>query len=256
VLPALAATLLAAGVLLAFAGSERSARPAAQALAELEGMLDRAGYGLTQVSLTGHRFTPDSDIFDALELARTPTVLSFDTAAAQARIERLPWIERASIERVLPDRLEVHVTERAPYAVWRLGARHFLIDRTGSVLAPVASEAAPTLPRLAGEGAAGQARALHRALTAYPALARQVEVAERVGGRRWTLWLAGGRSIALPAEGEPQALARASLLVEALPAWASQIDLRAEGRTLVRATPGRDPETRPEPPARLAADGL
>ena len=41
-------------------------------------------------------------------------MLSFDSRAAQDRIERLPWVERASIERVLPDRLEVRVSERSP----------------------------------------------------------------------------------------------------------------------------------------------
>ena len=40
------------------------------------------------------------------------------------RIERLPWVERASIERIVPDRLEVRITERAPFAVWRLGDRN------------------------------------------------------------------------------------------------------------------------------------
>ena len=48
-------------------------------------------------------------------------MLSFDSRAAQERIERLPWVERASIERVFPDRLEVRITERV--AVRRLAPR-------------------------------------------------------------------------------------------------------------------------------------
>ena len=55
--------------------------------------------GLTQVSVTGHRYTPDSDILDAVGLDDARTMLSFDSRAAQDRIERLPWMERASIER-------------------------------------------------------------------------------------------------------------------------------------------------------------
>jgi len=250
---------MTATAFLVFAGPERSARPATQALAEIERMVELAGYGLTQVSLTGHRFTPDRDIFDAIGLRAAPTMLSFDSRAAQDRIERLPWIERASIERVLPDRLEVRVTERTPFAVWRRGARHYLIDKTGRVLAPVSPEAAPSLPRLAGEGAATEAAALTRLLAHHPALQRRIEFAERVGGRRWTLRLAGGGSIELPAEGEAEALAHAALLASAVQARASEIDLRVASRTLLRDGQGRNLQAEhvdQAPDARLATGGI
>jgi cell division protein FtsQ len=122
-LPAAAAALGAAAVFALLPGSGKSAPQLQPALAELERMLDQAGYGLTQIVLTGHRLTPDSDVFDAIDLGSTPTLLSFDSRAAQARVERLSWVERASIERVFPDRLEVHITERVPFAIWRLGSR-------------------------------------------------------------------------------------------------------------------------------------
>jgi hypothetical protein len=105
-LPAAAAALGAAAVFALLSGSGKSAPQLQPALAELERMLDHAGYGLTQIVLTGHRLTPDSDVFDAINLGSTPTLLSFDSRAAQARVERLSWVERASIERVFPDRLE------------------------------------------------------------------------------------------------------------------------------------------------------
>ena len=150
--------VLGAGLaIVAFAGVARDVNSPAPALAEIERIIELAGLGITQVSLTGHRYTPDSDIFDALDLASSPTMVSFDSRAAQRRIESLPWVERASVERVLPDRLDVHVVERAPYAVWRLNGRHFLVDKAGHVLATVPSDAMPTLPRVAGEGAAIEA---------------------------------------------------------------------------------------------------
>jgi hypothetical protein len=42
----------------------------APALAEIERLMELAGLGITQVSLTGHRFTVDSDVFDAWASAR------------------------------------------------------------------------------------------------------------------------------------------------------------------------------------------
>jgi len=219
---------------LVLAGSG-TARPTAPALAEIEHMIELAGYGLTQVSLTGHRLTLDSDIFDAIDLASAPTMLSFDSRATRKRIEALSWVEKASIERVFPDRLEVHITERTPFAVWRLGERHYLIDKTGRVLATVPPNMAPALPRLAGDGAATEAAGLFALLASYPDLARRIEVAERIGERRWTLRLLGGGAIALPADGVAEALARATALAGAArEAGIDAIDLRVAGRTLVR----------------------
>ena len=197
-----------------------------------------AGLDLQQVSVSGHRFTPDGDIFDAVDLAHAPTMLSFDVRAAKQRIERLPWVERASIERIIPDRLEVRIVERAAFAVWQAEGRTFLIDKSGRVLTAIAADAMPVLPRVAGDGAPAEAAALFSLLARHPDLLAQVKLAERVGGRRWTLRLADGGSIALPASGERQALARAVALGKAGIARMSDLDLRVEGRALSRKPRG------------------
>lgn len=237
-----------------FAGVARRVNSPAPALAEIERIMELAGFGLDQVSVTGHRYTLDSDIFDAVDLGSARTMLSFDSRAAQDRIERLPWVERASIERVVPDRLEVRIVERTPFAVWRQGSRFFLIDKSGRVLGPVPKEEMPSLPRVAGEGAPAEAARLFGLLAGQPSLAQQVEFAERIGGRRWMLRLADGSTMQLPADGEAEALARGMLVAAARRPKSSEIDLRVAERTLVR-----EPETGKEnmgPVARVAAGGI
>jgi cell division protein FtsQ len=224
---------------LVFAGLARPLKSPAPALAEIERIIELAGFGLTQVSLTGHRYTLDSDVFDAIGLGVARTMLSFDSRAAQDRIERLPWVERASIERVLPDRLEVRVSERSPYAVWQLGKRSFLIDKSGRVLTAVPRSAMPSLPRVAGEGAATEAAGLFALLAGHPALMARIDVAERVGERRWMLRLADGGTVQLPARGEAEALARALRIASARGPEVSEIDVRVPERTLVRGPEGR-----------------
>ena len=233
--------LTAVGIIafLVFAGLARPLNSPAPALAEIERIIDLAGFGLTQVSVTGHRYTPDSDILDAVGLDSARTMLSFDSRAAQDRIERLPWVERASIERVLPDRLEVRVSERSPFAVWRLGNRNFLIDKSGRILTAVPGDAMPSLPRVAGEGAATEAARLFALLAGHPALMARVDVAERVGERRWLLRLADGGTVQLPAHGEAEALTRALRVASARGPEAGEIDVRVPERTLVRESVGR-----------------
>ena len=235
-----ALALIAFGIVapLAFVGVARPLTSPAPALAEIERLIELAGFGLTQVSVTGYRYTLDSDIFDAIDLENAHTMLAFDTRAAQDRIERLPWVERASIERVLPDRLEVRIFERSPAAVWRRNGRTFLIDATGRVLAAIPPDAMLSLPRVAGEGAAAKAAGLHALLAEHPQAMTRVEVAERIGQRRWALRLTDGGSVQLPAYGEAQAIARWLRVAEARGPGAVEIDVRVEERTLVRAPEG------------------
>jgi len=205
----------------------------AAALAPVERGVELAGFGLSQVSVTGHRFTSDTDIYAALDLDGARTLLTFDAAAARARIERLPWIRRASIERVVPDRMEIRVTERVPFAVWRSGERNWLIDRAGRKLQQVPTDLMPQLLRVSGAGAPEEAAALFAVLVDFPQISARLDVAERVSERRWTLHLEGGLSVDLPATGEAEALARLVGLLKSGLGGARRIDLRVPTRAFV-----------------------
>jgi cell division protein FtsQ len=222
-------------------------RPPQSALPALEDVIELAGYGLQQVAVTGHRFTPDGDILDAVDLGRARTLLSFDPRAAQERIEALPWVERASVSRIFPDRLEITIKERTPFAVWSHNGRTVLIDKTGRILSPVAANAAPALPRVAGAGAPSQAAALFALLASHPSIANRLELAERVGERRWTLRLSGGLVVHLPADGEAAALARFTGFARSAPALTGEIDLRTPDRWRIR-----EPAAQSEPAQRAA----
>jgi cell division protein FtsQ len=195
--------------------------------------MELAGFGLQQVSVTGHRFTADTDIYGALDLDSVRTLLSFDAAAARVRLEQLPWIRRASIERVVPDRIDIRVNERAPFAVWRSGERNWLIDRSGRKLQLVPTDLMPQLLRVSGASAPEAAAALFAVLVDFPRIGGRLDVAERVAARRWTLHLEGGLSVDLPAAGEAEALARLTRLIELGLGSARRIDLRISNKTFV-----------------------
>ncbi|MBO0765158.1 MAG: FtsQ-type POTRA domain-containing protein [Hyphomicrobiaceae bacterium] len=222
------------------------------ALAPIEHAAELAGLGLQQVSVSGHRFTADTDIYAALDLDNARTLLSFDAGAARARIEELPWIKRASIERIVPDRIDVRVTERVPYVVWHDGERSWLTDRAGRKLQPAPGDVMPGLMRVSGEGAAEEAAALSALLLDFPQIARKLESAERVGRRRWTLRLKGGTRLELPARGEAEALARLTRLFELGLSGAERIDLRVSSRVLAE---GLDAANADEAPAVSAGRG-
>jgi cell division protein FtsQ len=215
----------------------RQTRAIVPLLPDAAQVLSWTGLRIDQVALSGQRFASDTDIFDALDLPNARSLLSFDSTVARERIEQLPWIETARISRIFPGALDVRITERKPAALWLRGGRELLIDATGRVLSAVQPGTQTGLPRVAGEGAAAQAQALLDLVRRYPPIAARFDLAERVGGRRWTLHLQDGVTIHLGADREAVAFAElssADSLGKLLSGHDLIIDLRTRGRITVR----------------------
>jgi cell division protein FtsQ len=52
----------------------------------------------------------------------------------RAQLEAIPWVERATVMRLLPDQIRVSVVERQPVAFTRLGKQVGLVDASGVLL--------------------------------------------------------------------------------------------------------------------------
>lgn len=170
---------------------------------QIDAALVMLGLGIDEISLDGHKHTPDKDIFTALGATGT-TLLRLDLEAARRRIEALPWVAEARLSRQLPGKLKVEIRERTPAALWLDGERTALVDASGRVLGYLGTFVPPELPRISGEGAPEAAGALLTALAGVPNIKEKLAIAHRIGGRRWTLELADGLVLKLAA-GHPGA---------------------------------------------------
>jgi cell division septal protein FtsQ len=65
---------------------------------------------------------------------RGRSILRVNLEAARTAIMASPWIGEVSIARVLPSTIQIHVTERVPMAIARVGTRLYLVDNTGVVI--------------------------------------------------------------------------------------------------------------------------
>lgn len=207
------------------------------ALPPLADVAQKVGLGLDQIAVTGHKFTSDEAIFKALDLAAARHLIGYDSEAARLRVEALPWVATVELRRLYPGQLNVHITERAAFAVWAHDGREELVDKTGRVLQSVPAGSITHLPRVSGEGAGAAAADLMFLLARFQPLAKAFASAERVEGRRWSVRLGNGGRIELPADGE--ALALAGLDTDGqLDRLASRppviVDLRAPGRIATR----------------------
>ena len=139
----------------------------------------------------------------------------------------------------------MRITERRPAAVWASDGRDYLVDASGRVLSALKAGTNVRLPRLSGAGAPEQAQALLEVIVRFPRIAERFQMAERVGGRRWTLHLKDGVIVHLGADREAVAFAALSSPEELGKFLSSRnviVDLRVAGRIAVRPAPQSAPQ--------------
>lgn len=205
------------------------------------------GFTVQEVLVTGRGETSREDLLEALSIARGAPILAYDFQAAKARIETLPWVLHARIERLLPDTLVVHLVERRPMALWQNQGEFSLIDDNGVVITREDLGRFASLIHVVGEDAPDHVGGLLELLETQPELKSHVKAAVRVGGRRWDLSLNGGVAVRLPADNAPGALARLAAFEEdsgVLGRDVRVLDLRVPDRVIVRRKPNavRRPE--------------
>jgi cell division protein FtsQ len=200
----------------------------------------QSGFRVRNVLVEGRVETKSGDILAALKAERGAPLLDIDVAAAKARLEGLPWIKSAEVERQLPDTLRVKVEERKPFALWQLGQRLSVIDREGVVIVKDNVGRFADRPLVVGEGAERRAAEILDLVASEPAISKAVDAAVLVSGRRWNLRLKGGIEVRLPEEGMDAAwhrLARMERETRLLNKAITAIDLRQSDRVIVGLTP-------------------
>lgn len=159
-----------------------------------------AGVSVNEVKLYNRQHSSKKEILDALNVKIGTPLLSFDVEAAKARIEKIGWVAEAEVQTIFPDRLEIKIIEREPFAIWQIDGKHHLVDRNGVLVADKVLHGYHLLPLIVGEGAATEALGLLSALEERPEIFEHIRALVRVGKRRWDMDLKNGIHILLPAE--------------------------------------------------------
>lgn len=220
---------------------------ATEARLELNRISAGMGIRLQDIRVTGRVRTQPDHILAALHIRRGESLLGLDVPRTKERLEALPWIKSAVVERRLPDMLRLTIVERVPVALWQREGRFVLLDGEGR---EIADDIEPyrALPVVVGERAPEQLGALLALLHSQPSLEPRIKAAVLVAGRRWNLRLDGvdrGIDVRLPEEEPAGALAR---LVEfdrrhgLLKRRLAMVDMRLPDRLVVRMEGADEPE--------------
>jgi cell division protein FtsQ len=87
---------------------------------------------VSSVEVHGEKRLTKKEILDLSGIRIGDNIFSLDLKDIARKLSSQPWIRFARVERRLPDALVIHVEERQPVALARIGERLFLVDRDGT----------------------------------------------------------------------------------------------------------------------------
>ena len=202
-----------------------------------EAALIAAGFWVERIEISGHVETAELAILEQLELDGSRSLVTYDVAAARARLASLPWVATATVRKHYPDRLLVAVKERVPFALWQRNHTISLIDRTGKAIAPYEDPRFANLPLVVGRGANAEAEAFLSLLEGFPDIAERLRATVLVAERRWNMVFENGITVKLPETNVGEALEQLAVL-DAVDGLLSRdvtiVDLRLSDRVTVR----------------------
>jgi cell division protein FtsQ len=199
------------------------------------------GFAIEDVKVSGNRETSEIDILERLGLDGTTSLVALDVKEARKRLTELPWVEDVSVRKVYPGTIEIALKEREAFAIWQHGTDLSLIEKNGSVIAPLRDNKFSSLPLFVGRDAETAAASFADEFDSWPELKSRVKAYIRVAGRRWDLRLENGIVVKLPEHNVPRAmdmLASLDASEQLLERDIAAVDLRLEDRTTVQLTEG------------------
>jgi cell division protein FtsQ len=87
-----------------------------------------------QIELSGNHVVSRDAVLQQFVRDRGRSVLSIPLDTRRSALEELSWVETANVQRILPNRIRVEITERTPIAFLRNGTELGLIDAHGVIL--------------------------------------------------------------------------------------------------------------------------
>jgi cell division protein FtsQ len=87
-----------------------------------------------QIELAGNHYVPRATVLEIFAPDRGHNVLRIPIEERRRQLEAVPWVEQASVYRILPNTIQAEIVERTPIAFLRDGNDTALVDVHGVIL--------------------------------------------------------------------------------------------------------------------------
>lgn len=198
------------------------------------------GFHVDDIVISGRLHTQKSEILEALSIDRNSNILQLNLNELKEKIESLPWIHKAKLQRTyFPNILQVDIEEKEVKSIWQFENNFYPIDAEGDI---IDSDYIPTSPLLLiiGEGAPKNIKDLMLSIQDDPEIFNRIKVANFISQRRWDIILDSiedGITIKLPEDNIREAWQKLLYLNKTrglLKRKLTIIDLRLENKVVVR----------------------
>jgi cell division protein FtsQ len=193
------------------------------------------GLELREIIVFGRNRTSNRSLFWALQMAKGNHMWVQSLTTMHARLESLPWVKSACVQRRLPWTLVVHLVEKTPMAIWQNAGKKCVIDQDGKPIVGALPKKFGHLIVVTGKEAPDHVRSL---LDQLPKISRlpAIKAACFLRSQRWDLYLENGMRIQLPEHNRGKALSK-MLRFWSILQHASLIDLRFSDALIFKPKP-------------------
>ncbi len=106
------------------------------------------------IEVNGTHNVPRAQIMEVMGGDIGRNIFFIPLTERKAQLEKIPWVESASVMRFVPNRLQIEIRERTPIAFARVGSRISLIDAGGTLMElPTSSKQKFSFPVIVGMNA-------------------------------------------------------------------------------------------------------
>jgi len=173
-----------------------------------------AGFVVEQVDVMGEGRLNERDIRLAAQIQTGSYFFGVDLNEVRDRTENLPWVDRAVVRRLWPNRIVVQVVETKPYAMWQKDGELHLLAKSGKPIVPVkeALSVPSALKTYVGPKAPIHASAIEAKLISHDDIWSRVESLVQFPSGRWDLHMNNDIIVRLPEDNVEVAVKRLAKL--------------------------------------------
>jgi cell division protein FtsQ len=185
------------------------------------------------IQTVGRERASKNDLSKILKKYRKTSLLSLDLNYIQSEVEKVAWIKKVIIRRVLPNTLSLTIEEFSPRAVWIRGRDRYVLDKNGYTIEKVSDDQFQNYFTIKGAEAELNLMNLIESLENFDEIYNQIDYANYVGRRRWDLHYKSGVRIMLPEDNIIDSLSLLETYIKEnklIEKGHKKIDLRVDGK--------------------------
>lgn len=190
-------------------------------------------FEVNTIQTVGRERASKNDLSKILKKYQKTSLLSLDLNYIQSEVEKVAWIKKVIIRRVLPNTLSLTIEEFSPRAVWIRGRDRYVLDKNGYTIEKVSDDQFQNYFTIKGAEAELNLMNLIESLENFDEIYNQIDYANYVGRRRWDLHYKSGVRIMLPEDNIIDSLSLLETYIKEnklIEKGHKKIDLRVDGK--------------------------